>query len=83
MTQSPRPKMNMTNQPHSAAILLLLTILDTTWRTFIPPVGGTVIGIGLDNSLHTAPIYTTVMIIIGFAVSAVLVGLQIRKVKRT
>jgi len=63
--------------------LLLLTILDTTWRTFVPPITGTIVGIGLDNTLHKAPLFTTIMIIIGFATSAVLIALQIRKVRQS
>ncbi len=83
MTQSPRPKTKATKLPHSAVILLLLTILDTTWRAFIPPIGGTFLGIGLDNLLNKAPLFTTIMIIIGFLISAVLIALQLRNVKRS
>jgi len=83
MTQSPSPTTKATKLPQSAVILLLLTILDTTWRAFIPTIGGTVIGIVLDNLFHKAPLFTTVMIIAGFATSAALITLQIRKVKRS
>ncbi|MBC7942960.1 AtpZ/AtpI family protein [Candidatus Saccharibacteria bacterium] len=83
MTQSPRTETKTTNQPHSAAILLLLTILDTTWRAFVPPIGGTLLGVGLDNYFHKAPIFTSVMIIVGFATSAILITLQIKNVKRS
>jgi F0F1-type ATP synthase assembly protein I len=67
----------------SAAILLLLTIADTTWRAFVPTIGGTFLGIGLDNLLHVAPIMTIIMIIVGFAVSGLLIALQIRRIRRT
>ena len=83
MTQSPSPTTKATKLPQSAVILLLLTILDTTWRAFVPTIGGTVLGITLDNLFHQAPLFTTIMIIAGFVTSAVLITLQIRKVKRS
>ena len=83
MTQSPSLKTKATKLPRSAVTLLLLTILDTTWRAFIPPVGGTMIGIALDNLLHRAPLFTSLMIIVGFTTSALLIGLQIRRVRRS
>lgn len=82
MSKSPSPKTMTTKQPRSAAILLLLTILDTTWRAFIPTVGGTLLGVGLDNLFHKVPIFTVVMIIVGFATSAVLIMIQLRNVRR-
>jgi hypothetical protein len=66
----------------SAAILLLVTILDTTWRAFVPTIGGTILGINLDHVFNTAPVITIVMIIVGFITSALLVTLQIRRVRR-
>jgi len=82
MTQSPSLKTKTTKQPRSAEILLLMTILDTTWRAFVPTIGGTLLGVGLDNWLHKAPFFTTIMIILGFAISIVLVVLQLRNVRR-
>lgn len=86
MTQSPRPKDQTTKQPQrsmtDAAILLLLTIADTTWRTFVPTIGGTILGVWLDTMFGTAPLITTIAIIVGFATSALLITLQIRKVRR-
>ena len=86
MTQSPRPKAQTTQQPHptttDAAILLLLTIADTTWRTFVPTIGGTFLGIWLDTLFNTVPLLTIIMIITGFATSGLLIVLQIRRVRR-
>jgi len=77
------PEMKTTNKPpRSAAILLLITVLDTTWRAFVPTIGGTFLGVFLDTSLRTAPIITVVMIALGFATSIVLVIMQIKAVKR-
>ncbi len=86
MTQSPRAETQTTDRPPTttkAAILLLVTIADTTWRAFVPTIGGTILGVTLDNVLNTAPVITTIAIITGFAVSALLIALQIRKVRRT
>jgi multisubunit Na+/H+ antiporter MnhC subunit len=86
MTQSPRANTQTTDRPPTitkGAILLLLTIADTTWRAFVPTIGGTILGVTLDNALGTAPVVTTISIIVGFAVSALLITLQIRAVRKT
>ncbi len=85
MTQSPDvDKKTMTQPPTmtKAALLLFVTVLDTTWRAFVPTIGGTILGIMLDNTLHTAPLMTTILIIVGFILSALLIILQIRSVRR-
>ncbi len=81
MIQSPKT-IKKTTLPRSAAILLMMTILDTTWRAFVPTIGGTFLGVGLDKLFGLAPWMTIVMIIVGFAVSALLIMLQIRSVRR-
>lgn len=86
MTQSPKKAQTTKAQPPSttkAAILLLMTILDTTWRAFVPTIGGTFIGVGLDVFFNKAPLFTIIMIIVGFATAALLITLQIRAVRRT
>lgn len=83
MTQSPRPKTQTTKQPRSAAILLLLTIADTTWRVFVPTIGGAILGVTLDNLFGKAPLFTITLISLGCAISAVLVAQQLKKVQRT
>lgn len=67
----------------SAAILMLLTILDTTWRAFVPTIGGTLFGLELDNLTHEAPLFTTIFIIIGFVVAGLLIAMQLRRVRRS
>ncbi len=83
MTQSSIFNSKTTKQPRSAAILLLYTALDTTLRAFVPTIGGTFIGIWLDHSFNSAPIWTTIMIILGFIISAILVMLQMKSVRNT
>jgi O-antigen ligase len=81
MIQSPKSG-NKTTPPHFAALLLISTMADTTWRAFVPTIGGTFLGIGLDKVLNLAPLMTIIFIILGFTVSALLIVLQIRAVRR-
>ena len=85
MTQSPKAHKQTTDRPPTttkAAILLLLTIADTTWRAFVPTIGGTILGVTLDHVFGVAPLLTTIMIVLGFATSALLITLQIRSVRQ-
>lgn len=86
MTQSPnvdnQTTLHSPTSTSSAAILLLLTILDTTWRAFLPTIGGTVSGIMLDHTFNTVPLLTVIMILIGSAISTLLIILQVRKIRR-
>ena len=88
MTKAPR----LTKQPGtssaepsalSAPIILLMTALDTTWRAFVPTIGGTFLGIGIDHLFNIAPIGTIVCLIAGFALSTFLIVQQIVSVRRT
>jgi hypothetical protein len=84
MTQSPNMHKQTTNQPPlipKAALLLSLTLLDTTWRIFVPTIGGTVLGIALDDIFKTAPVMTIITIIVGLAVSVLLIIQQLQQVK--
>jgi hypothetical protein len=87
MTKSPR----LTNQPDpttkqpsnlSGPMILFVTALDTTWRAFVPTIGGTFIGIGLDNLFDIAPLATIACVILGFATSVFLIAKQLRDVRR-
>ncbi len=87
MTKSPR----LTKQPGqseeqpsalSGPILLLMTALDTTWRAFVPTIGGTFLGIWLDHLFHITPIATVICLILGFTVSALLIAQQLISVRR-
>ncbi|MEI7918153.1 MAG: AtpZ/AtpI family protein [Candidatus Saccharibacteria bacterium] len=82
MTGSPKANDDKVKQPRSAAILLSLTILDTTVRMFVPTIGGTFVGIALDHIFNTVPVFTAVMIIVGFSVSILLVVTQLKGFKK-
>lgn len=81
MIESPSLKTTTTKPPKSTAFLLLFTILDTTWRAFVPPISGVFVGIYLDKLFNMVPLFTSVLIISGFVVSLVLIFLQIRRLK--
>lgn len=81
MSKSPKGKSKTTKKPQSAAILLTLTALDTTWRTFVPIIGGTLAGIAIDKQLQTVPIFTCILLIVGVAIATLLVLKQLRDVR--
>ena len=92
MTESPRhasePSRTTKGQspdapsPLSAPLLIFMTALDTTWRAFVPTLGGVFAGIGLDYLFHSAPIATIICLIAGVIISALLVAQQLRAVRR-
>jgi hypothetical protein len=67
----------------SGPMVLLMTALDTTWRAFVPTIGGTFLGIGIDHLFNIAPIATIVCLILGFAISTVLIIQQLTSVRRS
>lgn len=87
MRSSPRPTRTAsqtTKEPRdkkSASMLLLATALDTTWRFFVPTLAGTFIGIGLDSTFHTAPVFMIIMIVLGCIATGILVARQLRDVR--
>lgn len=66
----------------SAPMVIFLTALDTTWRAFVPTLGGVFAGIGLDHLFNIAPVATIVCMIFGVVLSAVLIAKQLRDVRK-
>lgn len=66
----------------SGPMLIFMTALDTTWRAFIPTLGGVFLGIGLDHLFGIAPIATIICLIVGTALSILLIAKQLRDVRR-
>ena len=84
MSTSPRLPKNAsqtTSRPVSAPMLLLATALDTTWRAFVPTIGGVFLGIGIDYWLGIAPIATIICLILGTAASIGLIAHQLITVR--
>lgn len=83
MKQTQQPKDDPAPAPsRSTAILLIKTVADTTLRLFVPSVGGTVIGVIIDNIYDTKPWGTVVGVIGGALLAFMLVYMQIKKINR-
>ena len=67
----------------STVVLLLGTIADTTWRMFVPTVTFILLGYWADESWGTIPWMTVLGIIIGTAITSLLIKRQLEEVKRT
>lgn len=65
-----------------AAITILITMADTTWRIFTPVILCTGLGIWADLSYGTKPWLTFAGVIIGFALAALLIRDQLKRVKQ-
>lgn len=66
---------------NTTVILLLGTIADTTWRMFVPVILGTVGGMWLDSGWHSQPVMSIAGLLLGAAITAVLIRQQLRNVK--
>lgn len=84
MSPSPRPskKSQTTNQPSSALLILVGTALDTTWRAFVPTIGGTFLGIWLDKLFNISPVALISCLILGTALSIFLIAQQLISVRK-
>lgn len=85
MSTSPRlseKSQTPSRKPISAPMLLVLTGLDTTWRMFVPTLGGVLAGIGIDKWIGIAPIATIVLGIAGTVLSAVLIIRQLKSIRK-
>lgn len=65
----------------SAAIILFMTAVDTTWRMFVPTLGGTVFGLWLDSQLDSEPWCAITGLALGTIITAVLIRQQYKEVK--
>lgn len=65
--------------PEKIAIIMLGTVADTTWRLFIPSIGGTLLGLWVDKSVETTPLFTVIGVLVGSLIAFWLVYIQIKK----
>lgn len=65
----------------SSPLIIFTTALDTTWRIFVPVLGGVFAGIGLDTYLSSKPVATIICLILGTVMSGWLIARQIRAVR--
>lgn len=67
-------------QPNKSTVILLFMIAaDTTWRMFVPIIGGTVLGVWLDNATGVKPVLTILCIMLGIIIAGVLVRQQLNR----
>lgn len=71
-----------TKQISQAVFIFALTALDTTWRIFVPTLGGVFLGIGLDAEWHSAPTATIICLILGTTLSTILIIRQLINVRK-
>lgn len=76
-----RTKTSRDDATDSASVsALLLSMADTTWRMFIPPLLVVPAGLWLDRRWVTAPWLTLVATMVGLSLSIVLVRRQLKRV---
>jgi uncharacterized membrane protein len=75
MGKSPRHSEPTTKDQSTlhAVLLLATTGLDATWRTLVPGIVGTILGLLADHALHTTPLITIIGLVLGMALSAYLI----------
>ena len=57
---------------------LILSMMDTTWRMFVPTIGLLLVGGALDEQYHTKPWLMLVGVALGGAIATYLVKKQLR-----
>lgn len=65
----------------STVILLLKAAADTTWRMFVPTIGGTLLGVTIDKSAGTLPWWTIIISLIGVTLTVLLIRDQLKKLQ--
>jgi F0F1-type ATP synthase assembly protein I len=63
----------------SPASVLILTIADTTWRMFVPTIGGLLLGRLVDQHWSLNPLGMIVGLVIGTCATALLIKRQLEK----
>lgn len=67
--------------PQPGAAYLIMSMMDTTWRMFVPTVGLLLVGNALDEHFGTKPWLLLAGAIAGGAIAAILIKLQLAKGK--
>ena len=62
---------------HSPAMFVAATIVDTTWRMFVPTIGLLLVGKSIDDNYATKPFGIAIGIVLGSIIAAILVYRQL------
>ena len=68
-----------TSRSDDSVLYIWRTLADTTWRLFVPTVGGTMLGVWADSAWSTKPWLMIAGIVVGALGAFVLVRLQLTK----
>lgn len=77
-TKAKKPTETATLPNKQSAVFVFGTIGDTTWRLFVPSVGGTLLGVWADNSYGSKPWLTLTGVVVGSALAILLVRQQLK-----
>ncbi|HSX28870.1 MAG TPA: AtpZ/AtpI family protein [Candidatus Saccharimonadales bacterium] len=78
--QQPKEDADTHGDDTHAAIAILVTLADTTWRIFTPVILCTALGIWADLHFGTKPWLTLFAVALGFGLAILLVRAQLQKV---
>lgn len=82
MSASPnQPDDTPTPPEKSTVILLLMDLADTTWRMFVPPLIGALLGWWADSAWHIFPWLSLTGVVLGCVVTAFFIRNLFKKVK--
>ena len=69
--------------PSANDVLVLFgTVADTTWRMFLPTLGGLVLGMWADSAFDTKPLFTVTGVVLGVIACLGLIYVQLKGVKK-
>lgn len=83
VTDKPEKQTDKDISAQQVVSVMWATFGDTTWRLFVPSVGGTLLGAWADESWGTTPLMIIIGTALGMSCAIWLVVLQYRKVKGT
>lgn len=83
MGSSPKKRDGKNSPPPRSTVLLMFgDLADTTWRMFVPSVGGMWLGALGDDRFGTRPWIFAAGTVIGISLSALLIKQQLQKVNQ-
>ncbi len=80
-TDAKQPTSDKPVPSKNTALLVFGAIADTTWRMFVPAVGGAILGVLADRTWGTKPWVTVAGITLGVIIAGLLVWLQLKDTK--
>lgn len=76
-------KAKKSTTPSANDVLVLFgTVADTTWRMFVPTIGGLVLGMWADSAFASKPLLTITGVCIGVAICLGLIYIQLKGVTK-